>query len=279
MKLLKFNVLAIGMIASTAIMAQSKITVTKGQKFDVISTNQSTTSAEVMGQSMETNINSNTTAAYAVTDVNDKEISLTSTVTKMVMSVKGMGGEQSYNSEDKKSSGQLADVLNKTINKPKNITIDQKGNITKQEKEDVELAGMGAMSATSNSNYTDLFLPGLIGTTFTAGTEVPYNSNSKSENGNALDSGVYKITSIENGIASISYKGTQTTTKTIEQMGMEMQVIGTNAVKSELQVDVATGLVLLKATVVDINMSVDAGGMMIPVTGKSVTTTTVKPAQ
>ncbi|MBS1759643.1 MAG: hypothetical protein JST23_05895 [Bacteroidetes bacterium] len=279
MKLLKINVFAIGMIASTAIMAQSKITVTKGQKFDVISTNQSTTSAEVMGQSMETNINSNTTAAYAVTDVNDKEISLTSTVTKMVMSVKGMGGEQSYNSEDKKSSGQLADVLNKTLNKPKNITIDQKGNITKQDKEDEEMASMGAMSASSSTNYTDLFLPGLIGATFTAGTEVPYNASSKSENGSALDSGVYKITSIENGIASISYKGTQTTTKTIEQMGMEMQVTGTNAVKSELQVDVATGLVLLKATVVDINMSVDAGGMMIPVTGKSVTTTTVKPVQ
>lgn len=277
--MLKIKILAMGMLASTIMMAQNQITVTKGQKFDVTSTTQSTTNAEVMGQAMETNINNNASTTFEIKDVNDKEISLTSTITKMVMSVKGMGQEQSYNSEDKNSTGDLATAIGKTINKPKNIIIDLKGNITKQDKEDDELAGMGAVSASSNSNYTDLFLPGLIGVNFTAGTETPYTANTKTDAGSTLDSGVYKINSIENGVASVSYAGTQTIAKTIEQMGMEMQVTGSNAVKSELQVDIATGVVLLKATVIDISMSVDASGMLIPVTGKSVTTTTVKPVQ
>ena len=58
-------------------------------------------------------------------------------------------------------------------------------------------------------------------------------------------------------------------------MGIEMQVNGNNAVKTELQMDINTGLVLVKATVIDLNLSVDAMGNLIPVTGKVITTVKV----
>ncbi|HND95303.1 MAG TPA: hypothetical protein PLH49_06050, partial [Chitinophagaceae bacterium] len=64
---------------------------------------------------------------------------------------------------------------------------------------------------------------------------------------------------------------------TVEMMGIEMQVSGNNTVKTELQMDINTGLVLVKATVIDLNLSVDAMGNLIPVTGKVVTTVKVTP--
>jgi len=92
-----------------------------------------------------------------------------------------------------------------------------------------------------------------------------------------VDTGTYHITAIENGLANISYTGSRIISNTIEMMGIEMQVSGNNAVKTELQMDINTGLVLVKATVIDLNLSVDAMGNLIPVTGKVVTTVKVTP--
>ncbi|MBK6936796.1 MAG: hypothetical protein IPH18_07810 [Chitinophagaceae bacterium] len=55
-----------------------------------------------------------------------------------------------------------------------------------------------------------------------------------------------------------------------------MNTTGNNIVKSELQVDIKTGLVLAKATVTEMNTIVEVMGMEIPTTGRSFSTTTVK---
>jgi hypothetical protein len=126
---------------------------------------------------------------------------------------------------------------------------------------------------------TELFIPSLVGKELKAGDVIPYSGSFKSDKMSTKDSGAYTVTSVENGIASISYSGKQAMEGTIEQMGQEMQMNSNNTVKTELQMDVRTGLVLGKATVVDINSTIEVMGMSIPATGKTITTVKVTPVQ
>lgn len=190
-----------------------------------------------------------------------------------------MGQEMSFDSEDKNSSGPVADMLKPKINKANNLQLDNNGKIVKQDEtgDNSQMLMMGMSSG--NGAVTELFIPELSGKTLKAGDQVPVITNLKKDKYSSRDSGTYVVSAVENGIASLSYTGVQTINATIEQMGMEMETNSNNVVKSELQVDVATGLVLMKATVVDQNISVDAGGMTIPASGKIIVTTKITPVQ
>jgi hypothetical protein len=124
---------------------------------------------------------------------------------------------------------------------------------------------------------TELFIPALIGKELKQGDSITDIVTSNKEKFSNRDSGTYKITAVENGVASISYVGTQFTNAVMEQMGMEMTSTSNNKVMTEMQVDIMTGLVLMKASVTDTATSIEAGGMTIPATGKTITTVKITP--
>jgi hypothetical protein len=211
--------------------------------------------------------------------VGPEEIKLESIITKMLVNASMMGQNMTFDSDKKDNEGPMADVLSKMMNKAKGIKLDNKGTITKQDaaKDD----GQGAMmtgGASGNETAIELFIPALIGKEFKVGDSFTDIGNIKKEKYNSADTGIYKITAIENGVASISYSGTQVVSQVMEQMGMEMTSNSNNIVNTELQLDIKTGMVLAKATIVKSIVSIDAGGMTIPATGKTVTTINISPA-
>lgn len=279
MKSVHLSLIAAGLLTSVAGFSQSGIRVAKDQKFTVETSTKFNSSAEVMGQTMETTSDIKTTTLYEVTGVSSDGIGLRSSITKMTLTGSSMGQEMSFDSEDKNSSGPVADMLKPKINKANNLQLDNNGKIVKQDEtgDNSQMLMMGMSSG--NGAVTELFIPELSGKTLKAGDQVPVITNLKKDKYSSRDSGTYVVSAVENGIASLSYTGVQTINATIEQMGMEMETNSNNVVKSELQVDVATGLVLMKATVVDQNISVDAGGMTIPASGKIIVTTKITPVQ
>lgn len=267
-------------LKGTALNAQvTNIAVQKGQKFKSESVVKINSSAEVMGQSMETTMNNNATTIFEITGTGQNEISLQATIIKLLANSSSMGQEMNYDSEKKDNSGPMADLLGPKINKAESIVIDNKGIITKRDDtgDNGQLGMMGMNNA--NSTTTELFIPALIGRELKPGNSFTDTSSLIKEKFSSRDSGTYTITAIENGIASISYSGTQIMTSVMEQMGMEMVSSSNNAVKSEIQMDVKTGLVLLKATVVDMTVNVEVSGMTIPATGKSIATVKVTPVE
>lgn len=56
-----------------------------------------------------------------------------------------------------------------------------------------------------------------------------------------------------------------------------MNSYSNNNVKSDLYVDIKTGLVLLKSSTVESSTTIEAGGMSIPATGKTVINVKVSP--
>ncbi len=270
-------VLAVGTFSVAA--QQTKIDVQKGQKYMVETTTKLTNSAEVMGQTMETNSDSKSTTVYEILGAGQDGINLQSTITKMLANVSMMGQSMSFDSDKKDNEGPIADVLSKMVNKAKALTLDTKGTITKQDatEDGMQASMMGAGGG--NEAYTELFIPALIGKELKTGDSYSDVGTVKKEKYDSRDSGTYKITAIENGVASVSYTGTQVVSMVMEQMGMEMTNNSNNIVKSELQVDVKTGLVLAKASVVESTSNIEAGGMQIPATGKTITTIKVSPAK
>jgi hypothetical protein len=274
MKLVKPAIFFLALFAAVNSFGQpTKIVLSKDQKFKVETTTKVNTTAEVMGQSMETTADNKTTTLMEVTDIDKDEIKFKSTITQMVVNTSAMGQEMSFDSDKNDNSGPMADMLSPKINKAKKIVIDPKGNVIKQEGDETDeeqLAMMGLQGG--NDAVIELYVAELIGRELKAGDVVPALVTITKEKLNIRDSGSYTVTSVENDVASLSYSGTQVMTTTLEQMGMEMQMNSNNTVKTELQMDINTGLVLVRATVLDMNGTVDAGGMQIPITGKTITT-------
>ena len=263
----------------TGFSQPTKIDIQKGQKYQVETTNKTTSSAEVMGQTMETLIDSKTITLVEVMNNNSDGTDLQSTATKVLLTSSMMGQDMSFDSDKQDNEGPMAEGLSKLLNKPRAISIDSKGTITKQEIIESDMQGMLTGNNAELSKTTELFIPSIIGKELKAGDSINDIASQTKEKYSSRDSGTYRITKIENGVASITYTGTQYITTVMEQMGMEMNMIINSTVKTELQVDMKTGIVLLKSSELDTNTTVDAGGMTIPATGKTTTTIKITPAQ
>lgn len=274
-----FTSLSVLVFAGVSVFGQqTKINVQKGQKYMVETTTKLTSSAEVMGQTMENNSDIKSTTVYEITKAEESEIKLEATIIKMQVTASAMGQEMSFDSDKKDNEGPMADMFGKVVNKKKEVSLDAKGAITKQNKTDEGMQAVMMNAGDGNEVSTELFIPALIGKELKAGDSFTDEVSVKKEKYNSRDSGTYKITSIENGVASVSYSGTQVLMTVMEQMGMEMTNNSNNLIKSELQVDMKTGMVLAKASVIESTVSIDAGGMTIPGTGKTITTVKISPA-
>ena len=277
----KFPFLFISSFFSIASLAQqTKIEVQKGQKFLVESTTIMTSSAEVMGQTMENSNDSKTSTIYEILAAGQDSINLQSTITKISVNATAMGQSMSFDSEKKDNEGPINEILSKMVNKARGITIDNKGTITRQDdtEEGIQAASMG-IGAGGNEVITELYLPALIGKELKTGDSLTDISTIKKEKYESRDSGTYKIIAIENGVAILAYSGTQVLVMVMEQMGMEMITSSNSVIKTDLQVDTKTGLVLAKASTVESTMSIDASGMTIPATAKVNTTMKISPVQ
>jgi hypothetical protein len=280
MQKITFTFLVVLMAGAFSVSAQqTRIDVQKGQKYQVETSVKMTNTAEVMGQSMENNIDSKTTTIYEVMNTGADSVYLQSTVTKLVVNATMMGQEANFDSDKKDNEGPMAELLSKMVNKVKAMTLDVKGNITKQDENEDDFQNPLMGGSMGNGTTTELFIPALIGKELKTGDSIIDVGSVKKEKFNSADSGTYKITAIENGVASVSYSGTQILSVVMEQMGMEMTSNSNSLVNSELQVDTKTGMVLAKATVMESTVSVDAGGMTIPAIGKTITTIKISPVQ
>lgn len=257
----------------------SKINVTKGLKYLVETSSKTNSKAEAIGQTIENSNDSKITTAYEIASITDKEVTVTSTITKIGMEMSMMGQSMNYDSDSKDSDGPIAKAFTPIVNKARSITLDHKGIIITQDKLELGLAE-AAMAGTSlgTENTTDLFIPALIGKELKAAMSFDDVVTNKKDKYESRDTGTYKITAVENGIANITYSGTQKITTVLEQMGMQMNSTSNNTINTELQLDVKTGMIISKASVVASVISIDAGGMTIPGTAKSVITIKVTKA-
>ena len=256
----------------------TKLGVQQGQKFYVETLVKGNTSATVMGQTMDGTTESKSTTLYEILGAGPDGIDLQRTITKMRFDASMMGQNTSFDSDKKDNEGPLADTLSKKINKAITFTLDAKGTIIKREvMEDGSIGNAMGVPGSGQEPVTDLFILALIGRELKAGESFIDSLIVKKEKYESYETGTYTITAIDNGIADIAYTGTQVTSVAMIQMEMEMVSAANNVIKSQLQLDIKTGVVLARTTVMESIISTEIAGMSLPSSGTTTTSIKISP--
>jgi len=269
-------ILAAAMVISMGCYAQTTtLQLSKGQKFEVITVTNLSSVAELMGQTMESTVDNNSTKVYEVIDKRNTETDISYSTTKVKANMQAMGQEMDYDSDKKDNAGPLAEQIGNTVGKVNNMTINASGKVIKEDNTEKISGGMMNMVSASLSNHS-LFYTSLLGRDLKQNNSIPDSVVVDSEKMKSKIVGSYTVQSVENNIATVLFTGTQTMNGVVEQMGQEMNMTGSGKVNAEIKLNVTTGIILESKTTIDGTNNIDAMGMSIPVTLKSTSTSTVK---
>lgn len=249
----------------------------KGQKVEISSFNKVTSSTEVMGQTLENNIESTIVQLAEVKDTRAGETDIELVNSKITANVQMMGQDINYDSDKKEESGPMAESFSKYFNKFINFTIGTDGHVIRKDSIKEEAAGNPGISVLDDKftelGFINLALLGRDITVDATWIDTSIKTEAKTTVNNA---GVYKVVSIENNVATITYDGTSASEGMIEQMGQEMKLTTQNKISGTIKLDILNGIVLSEATDITLHSTISAAGMEILSTGKGVNTMTAK---
>ena len=275
----KIVVALLSMISFTA-FSQSpsgKIVVKKGQHFTVESKSDGVITQEMMGQSMEMTLGSNTVISTEIKDVKNNNYTITQTLTSVKSTFSGMGQDKSFDSDKKEDMDSEAGALYRDkFNLPKELVITNEGvNITTDTSKKAEgsdpMAGMMEMMSGGQDNVT-----GALFLVIPAGKKVGDTwADSTSTEGVKMKR-TYTLNSIANKEASVTINGIVDINKTMQVQGMDLNTVMTSKINSAVLVDVITSVQKENKSVTDVTGTIDVMGQSVPITSKINTLTTVK---
>ncbi|HEY5463906.1 MAG TPA: DUF6263 family protein [Hanamia sp.] len=261
---------------STMAIAQTNgsLKLTKGQKYVVENKLSTTSSTQVQGQSMDTKADIASVYNIEVKDVNNNNFNLSNTITNIKMNMSMMGRDINFDSDNKDDmNGEMGSSLKDYINQPKDVVLDNSGNVISKASADTSSESAIAKQLNFDASgygaeMAFLALPQdlKVGTTWT----------DKNDNSGISKSTTYVIKSITGNIAAVSFSGTLSTDKTMEQQGMEVSTKTTGKFSGEETVDTNTGVVQTNNSTTEASGTVTAMGQDFPTSTKITSTTTVK---
>jgi hypothetical protein len=274
-------------INSFAQNTSGKLNFQKGQKLEMVTETKKTTTMELMGQSMESTVNSMITQVFDVADANADSATIEHKIKRLVFAAEGMGNSQSFDSEkeaDRKS--EMGKIMEKNLKNKYKMTVDAYGKVISVKADDAnpgtknaqadamaELASsqLGLSIGLPKSGDASIFkiLPGKQisqGDTWT---------DSASSNGQKRTT-VYKVSGITATDILLDYTEAININTTQQIMGTDASIRSDDKVTGQITLDKATGLLKQKTATIDSTATMEAQGMSIPSTGKTTITVTVK---
>jgi hypothetical protein len=261
-------------------ISNGKLYLAKGQKFLVTNISKSVSTMEMMGQPMEMSADVNMDYELNVTDKKDSSILLTSTLTKIKMKSAIMGQDLSFDSEKKEDlEGEMGKGFKNQLNVLKEIELNNEAIIVNAKKEEItetQSSMMDMMKGLTGGNKEDDNGASAAFQIIPSGKKIGDTwSDSVSLDGVKINR-TFVIKEIIGCNATISFTGKQLTEKKMEQQGMEVNVTMDAVLSGESIVDISTGIVKQKSTLMDGTGSADAMGQAIPMTFKVTSNITVK---
>jgi hypothetical protein len=266
----------------------SKLIFQKGQKFEVVTETKKTSSQEVMGQSMESTVNSTMSEIYDVQDVTGSGAAIEHKVKRFMFTGEGMGQSQSFDSEkadDRK--GEIGQLLDKKLLKNKyTMMLNATGKVTSVKSDDdnpqgkkEEEDGMAAMMSQqlganmvmpkAGDNSVFKILPDRevgVGESW---------SDTTSADGAKMNK-IFKVASITDAEILVDFTADVKVEKTMQIMGTDATITATDKATGKVVIDRKTGIMKTMTSKSKTQGNVEAQGMTIPITAETTTTTTVK---
>ncbi len=268
-------------ISASAQTSPGKLLLQKGQKIQIDNNIKSVSTQEMMGQAVEITVDANMIHKVEVKDKKANSYLVSSTLTKFTTNGSAMGQELKFDSdkkEDMESEGGKAmkDLLNvsKEVELAENARViagikkdatasssgpimDMVNNITGAEDDESNGANAAFDVIPAGKNVGDTWSDSSI----TEAIRTYRNYSFKELNGNN---------------ATILLTGMQITKKKSEVQGMEINISSEGKLSGEGIVDMNTGLVKQKTTILDATSVTEVMGQSIPGTTRVTTITTVK---
>lgn len=272
------------LLFSTFAFAQQpaqKIVLSKGQKITIADSVTMSIVQEAMGQSMEIPGNTYTTTLLEVKETAADKNTITSTMKKVSFYMNMMGQEMNYDSDNPTAgNADAAKAYEEKLNKPETVIISASGKVIKDEKASPEKKETGNDAAGSVDMIKGLGSAASDNVAETAFMILPEGiKKGSSWSDSSMVEGVktnrtYIIKSLENNIAVVTLLGVLSGSRKMELQGMEMNMAIGGKIEGEIIMDISTGMIKKRTTVLEPNNSIEVMGMSVPVTGKITTVTT-----
>lgn len=272
-------------ITSTVSLAQSTgaLNLPAGQKYLVENKITTSSSSEMMGQTMESKADVSSNYRIEVKDIKGENINFVNTITAMKMSVNAMGQDMNFDSDKKEDmDGDIGKNFKDIINQPKDVVMDKSGNVIIKERTDT------ASETNSSANPTEMMMKQLGGDPAEQGYGakmafeiIPKGfkvgstwSDSSSKNGITKVTN-YTLKEINGDDYTISFVGTMDSNVKTEMQGMEIETKTKGKFTGEEIVNAKTGVIKKNTTNSDASGTVNVMGQEIPTSSKITSITTV----
>ncbi|HEV8083283.1 MAG TPA: DUF6263 family protein [Chitinophagaceae bacterium] len=268
-------------------LAQSngKLNLSSGQKYLVENKITTSSSSEMMGQTMESKADFSSNYKIEVKEIKGDNINFVNTITGMKMSVTAMGQDMNFDSDKKEDmDGELGKNFKDIINQPKDVVMDKTGNVIIAEKIDT------ASKTNSAASPTEMMMKQLGGDpaeqgygakiafeVIPKGSKVGASWSDSSSNNGISKVTNYTIKELNGGAYTISLSGTIDSEIKTEMQGMEIQTKTKGKFTGEEIVDVKTGVIKQNTTNTDASGTVNVMSQEIPTSTKVTSVTTVTP--
>lgn len=274
-------------ITGFAQKVNGKLNFPKGQKLELTTETKKTVTTELMGQTMESTVNSSVTEAFNIEDANANGATIAHNVKHIVFTANGMGNSQSFDSEKEADrKGEMGKIMERILNNSYKITVDPYGAITAvktndstKENKDAEAEAMTELVSTQLGLKLGAPKQGEISVfKILPNKEIAQGdtwTDSSSANGQKRTT-VYKINSITANEILLDYTEDINVNTTQQIMGTEANIQSDDKVVGQITLDKNTGLLKQKTATIETKATMEARGMSIPSTGKTTVTTTLK---
>ena len=266
----------VSVLSVSAQKVSKKITLQKGQQIEQQTKTTVNMTQEMMGQSMEINMESNATNFLDVTDNSAAGFDMTNTLKKVLLNMNVSGQETKFDSDKKEDmDGQMGAAFRNKINKPRAFTVNKDGIISsvkdtaKSEEEDMIGGMLNATEETAGTAFlavANIPATGVkVGDTWTDSTNV----------NNARTVNRYTLRQVNNGEGTVDIDSDLNLSREMERQGMMMQMELKGTSVGEYVFDINSGLVKSRKALTKASGSVDVMGQSIPLTIETTSTSTL----
>lgn len=275
MKKLLFIPLSLSVVLVSAQSLSRKAVFTKGQQLERVASFNMVFGMEMMGQRLDMNNDNTITSLVEVKNVTDKEYALANTVKRVVSRMSGMGQEMNYDSDKKEgNSNEIGQKMGEMVGKTTNLTLDKKGYITASDDTTnngladkaggfMSMTGSLTNAASKPGNPYDLIANLPEKALKTGDTWI---DSTQSKEGKMVTN--YKVLEIKGEEAIVSMDGTITQSGEVENNGMTINLTLQGTSKGQYALEVATGIIKKRKTIMDATGTMEVAGQSVPFTMK-----------
>lgn len=263
----------VSLFSVMTVSAQSvskKTTLVKGQQIEQTSKVTANITQEMMGQSMEIKMETNSNGLLEVKDVSADGYTVANTVKRVVMNMSAMGNEQNFDSDKKEDlDGPIGQTVKDKIGVSRQYKLNKDGVITalpEAAKKDDPNSMMGGVMGGAMEDE-------LLGNTYSALITIPasgvkvgdsWNDSSITKENKVRNT--YTLKQVNGNDAVVDVKGTLNVDREMEQQGMAMQMSMNGTITGELTFDTKSGLIKTRKQNTKATGSIEVQGQTVPLT-------------